>query len=120
MKSLEAEARQLLDVFKAATATISRSGTARKRKPAARGGDGTLSPKQVADRLGVSVDKIRGFITNGELDATNVAAPTSSRPRWRISEANLTEFQKRRQPTKPTPTAKRPSRKRDDGVKEYF
>ena len=33
-----------------------------------------LTPPQVAELLGVSADKVRGWISKGELNATDVAA----------------------------------------------
>ena len=57
---------------------------------------GSYTPPAVADRYGVSPEKVIGWIKAGELRAVNVAATTGGRPRWRISEADLLAFENRR------------------------
>lgn len=51
-----------------------------------------LTPPQVADRLGVSSEKVINWILAGELKGCNLAAKSSSRPRYRVSEDDLTAF----------------------------
>ena len=80
---------------------------------------GMLTPPQVAKQLGVSPDKVRGWIAKGELPATNVATGKGGRPRYRISETDLAEFQKKRQPSKPPVPAPR-RRKKDPNVIPFF
>lgn len=50
-----------------------------------------MSTKQVATELGVSVDRVLGFIASGELTAANVSQGTQ-RPRWRVKRASLIDF----------------------------
>jgi len=78
-----------------------------------------LTPPQVAKQLGVSPDKIRGWIDKGELHATNVATGHGGRPRYRISEENMAAFKRARQPSKPPPKTPR-RKKKDDSVIEFF
>jgi excisionase family DNA binding protein len=78
-----------------------------------------LMPPQVAERLGVSSDKVHAWIAKGELNATNVATGKGGRPRYRVSERDLADFQKKRQPPKPTAPAPQ-RRKKDPSVIEFF
>ncbi len=89
----------------------------RRRKLAA--SLGVLTPPQVGERLGVSPDKVRGWIAKGELNATNVATGSDGRPRYRVSEKDLADFQEKRQPSKPPAPAPR-RRKKDPNVTEFF
>lgn len=77
-----------------------------------------LTPPRVAQHFGVSADKVRAWITSGQLDAIDVSTRPGGRPRWRISEANLLEFEARRAAT-PPPKPKR-RRRRDPAITEYF
>lgn len=65
-----------------------------KRKPAERD---RFTPPEVAKRLGVSPDTVRGWIASGALKAVNVAGP-GKRPSHRISPEALAEFERRRAP----------------------
>ena len=78
-----------------------------------------LTPPQVAERFGVSPDKVRAWIASGELAATNVATRPSGRPRWRISAAALAAFEAARQGERPTPKPRR-RRKRQPDVIQFF
>lgn len=64
-----------------------------------------LSPPKIAKRLGVSCEKVIGWILGGELRGSNLAARTDGRPRYRVAESDLAEFLDRRnaavQPTMP-------------------
>lgn len=68
-----------------------------------------LTPPDVARHLGVDADKVRGWISRGELVAVNVATTLGGRPRWRIRTEDLEAFLLRRQSQSP---AVRPSRRR--------
>lgn len=57
-----------------------------------------LTPPQIAKRLGVAPDKVRLWIAKGELRATNLVARHGlQRPRWRVAEADLEAFMRRRE-----------------------
>jgi excisionase family DNA binding protein len=51
-----------------------------------------LTPRQVADRLGIDHGKVLGWIHSGELRAANLARVAGGRPRWRISAESLALF----------------------------
>ena len=71
---------------------------------------GTTTPAILAERWGVKVDKVHGFIRSGELVAINVASSLAGRPRWRIPLKAVRQFEQRRT-AKPavTPTRRRRS-----------
>lgn len=49
-----------------------------------------LTPRQVATRLGISVDQVYRLIESKKLPAKNVGVGT--RPRWRVDESDLEGF----------------------------
>ena len=79
-----------------------------------------LTPVQIAKRYGVSADKVRGWIYSGELRAINVATRPGGRPRYAIDEADLLEFESRRQvqPQENPPRSRRT--KAPGNVIEFF
>jgi hypothetical protein len=85
-----------------------------------------LSPQQVARMWGTAHDKILEFIKNGELAAFNVAAKTSSRPRYKITLAAVKQFEEghagrdpARVPPAPRQQHQRP-RASQPAAKKYF
>ncbi len=81
-----------------------------------------LSPAQVARRLGVSWETVRTWIDNGDLKAVNVAVkPGLGRPRWKIAEEELTQFQLRHaaQP-RPVTTRSRPRRPQQSEGRDFL
>jgi hypothetical protein len=79
------------------------------------------TPPDVARRYAVAIEKVYGWIATGQLRAINVASSLSlRRPRWRISEADLAEFEARRTAAQPVPTKPRPRRKKEDGLINFF
>jgi transposase len=63
-----------------------------------------LTVADVAARYRVSPDKVRLWISKGELAAVNTAAALCGRPRWVVSAEALVAFERRRaggQPPKP-------------------
>ena len=78
------------------------------------------SPPQIAARLKVRVANVLGWISSGELRASNVAAsPRGRRPRWRISEADLAEFLAQRSPAA-TGRKKPRKRRKSPDVEEFY
>jgi transposase len=64
-----------------------------------------LTVKDVAKRYRVSPDKVRAWISRGELAAVNTAEVLCGKPRWVIMPETLASFEQRRAggpPPKPT------------------
>lgn len=78
------------------------------------------TPPELAKHLGVSADKVRGWIQRGELPATNVASRPRGRPRYVVLKADLEIFQAKRSETPPPPVSHRQRRKPADDVIEFF
>jgi excisionase family DNA binding protein len=122
LAALELAGQGLVGVFRGLAEQLAAScttGTARRKPPKAAPAAGMITPPQIAKRLNVSPDKVRGWIAKGELNATNVATGKGGRPRYRVSETDLADFQKKRQPSKPSAPAPR-RRKKDPHVIEFF
>lgn len=61
-----------------------------------------LSPKQYANARQVSVHKVLGWIKRGELRAIDLSDKHGSgRPRWKITQEAIAEFESRRQASAP-------------------
>ncbi len=77
-----------------------------------------LTPPQVAERLGVSPEKIIRWVRRGELRAVNVSETAGmGKPRFRIDPTDLAVFEQRRSVAS-TPKARR--RRKPIDVTEYF
>jgi hypothetical protein len=55
-----------------------------------------LTVEDVARRYRVSPDKVRGWISRGELRAVNTAAVLCGRPRWVVTAESLAAFERLR------------------------
>src|SRR5947209_4444585 len=78
--------------------------------PARHAGRAMLTPPQLAERWGVSPEKVVAFIRRGELRAVNVALRLGGRPRWRIDPADVERFEAARAAV---PTPRSPRRRKD-------
>jgi transposase len=76
------------------------------------------TPPKVAKRYGVSEDKVLGWINRGELRAINVAARLGGRPRWRIPEDAIVEFEAARSAQPSVRTTRR--RRKQEHVIQFF
>lgn len=77
----------------------------------------TYSPAEVAKSYGASVDKVVGWIRSGRLTAINIGNG-ATKPRWRIRQSDLAEFERARLSKKPaTPTRRW---REDPAVTQYF
>ena len=76
-----------------------------------------LTPPQVARRLAVKVDRVRRWITAGQLRGINLG--DGSRPRWRIDPADLEAFLARRTAS-PAPRQAPRRRRKPANVIEYY
>ncbi len=52
-----------------------------------------LTPREYAERIGVSVNTVLAWIKTGELRAINVGGRASKRPRYRISPEAVEQFE---------------------------
>lgn len=78
-----------------------------------------LSVRDLCKRYGVTEHTVLGWIRSGELRAVNVGRqPGARKPRWRISETALAEFELARTPTPSQPRAAR--RKRSADVVKFY
>jgi len=78
-----------------------------------------LTPPEIAERYGISLEKVLNWIRSGDLRALNVATRLGGeRPRWKVSIADLLAFQERRVAVPPAAPAQR--QKRTAEVGNYF
>lgn len=77
-----------------------------------------LTPPQIARRWGVKAEKVRTLIKAGELRAIDLATKRGGRPRYRVHEADLLVFERRRE-VRPLPKTQRRKRARADVI-EFF
>jgi excisionase family DNA binding protein len=79
----------------------------------------TYSVRETSERYGVTAHTVLVWIRSGELKALNVGRRADAKkPRWRITEQALAEFESKRSPAPPVRRAKR--RKRPAGVIEFY
>ena len=119
---LEQAAAELVHLFRVAAETLSAQAADVARKPAVKRDDQAakvLTPPQLAAEMGIDVDKVYAFIRSGELRATNTAIKPGGKARYRISRADVEDFQRRRQNSPPPPPSPK-RRKRDRDVTEYY
>lgn len=70
-----------------------------------------VTPPELAARWGVNPDKITFFIRSGELRAIDASLlPGQGKPRYLIDEADIEDFELRRQVQPPLPTPRRRKR----------
>jgi hypothetical protein len=74
--------------------------------------------REVARRYRVSEDKVRRWISGGELAAINTASVLCGKPRWVVTPEALALFEQRRQAA--TPTKPAPRRKREPGMIDFY
>lgn len=75
--------------------------------------------EDIATRYCVTIHTVLGWIKTGELKSINVGrSHGAKKPRWRITEQALVEFEALRTPAPPLPRAAR--RKRVADVVEFY
>ena len=69
----------------------------------------TFGIKEIRERYGVGEHTVLGWIRNGELKAIDVSRSKGGRPKWRITQAALDQFESARgsAPAAPAPKRKR-------------
>lgn len=78
-----------------------------------------LTPPQVAERFAVDPHKVLDWIRRGELHAIDCATVTGGRPRYRVSQKALEQFELHRSAT-PQPRITRCRRRKDPNIVEFF
>lgn len=78
----------------------------------------TYGIREVRERYGVGEHTVLKWIRGGELKAIDVSRKLGGKPKWRITEQALAEFEVLRTPPPPLPRAAR--RKRTAGVVEFY
>jgi excisionase family DNA binding protein len=74
--------------------------------------------QDLCERYGVTGHTVLAWIRSGELRAVNVGRRLGAgKPRWRITQEALTEFELLRTPTAPAPKVRR---KRQPEVIEFY
>lgn len=76
-----------------------------------------LRPREVAALLGVDHRRVLAWIKSGELPASDLSSPESSRPAYRVKRSDLDAFLQRRRVQQPKQNGQR--RKREP-VGEFF
>lgn len=76
---------------------------------------------ELARRWRVSANKVRAFIKHGELRALNLATKPCGRPRYRIAEDALEQFETERAvAVRVAPHGRRRHEKSNTGIIEFF
>jgi excisionase family DNA binding protein len=79
----------------------------------------TFSVRDLCQRYAVSEHTVLAWIARRELRAVNVGRrPGAKKPRWRITQQALEQFELARTPTPPPPRARR--KKRPADVIEFY
>jgi len=79
-----------------------------------------ITPPMLSERWGVDVVKIMAFIRSGELRAINAASPgCNQRPRYSIDEADIADFERRRE-ARPAPKLPPRRRRERSGADDYY
>ena len=78
-------------------------------------------PQDLAQRYGVSINKVLAWIADGSLVAIDVSRRRGQRPRWRISPDAVAAFEAARSSSASAPPTQPPRRRRRDArVIEFF
>ena len=80
----------------------------------------TYSVRDLVQRFRVTEHTILAWISSGELAAINVGVtPGKKKPRWRVTQEALADFERRRMPTPPAPQSRRRKRPEEDVIERY-
>ena len=74
---------------------------------------------QLAKNLGITVDKVLGWIRSGQIDAIDVSTDRQGRPRYRIDADAIAKFKTARNPAPPPKSNRRKQHKTDDVI-QFF
>lgn len=76
------------------------------------------TPPEIAREMGITAEKVIGWIRRGELRGSNIAANLSGRPRYIVADDDLSAFLASRQPQPPAP--RQPRRRQEAGMVDYL
>jgi len=93
---------------------------ARNSHHVARGERKKITPPQLADRYGISPDKVLVWIRSGELRAIDASTKRGGRPRFLIDESDIEDFEKRRAVVPAVRTRPARPRERDESIIEFY
>lgn len=79
----------------------------------------TYSVKDLQERYGVGEHTVLGWIRRGELRAIDVSRQRGGRPKWRITEEALADFEAARTATPPPTRSRRKQRQPTDVINRY-
>ena len=78
-----------------------------------------LTPPQLAEKWGISPEKVLGWIRSGELRAVNAASRRDGRPRFLIDVDDIAAFEERRA-VHSTPRVARKKNHPERNIIEFF
>ena len=76
-----------------------------------------ITPPRLAEKWGISADKVLAWIRSGELRAIDASTNRGGRPRYLIDVDDLAAFERSRSIVPPAPA--KPARRRSSDVPEY-
>lgn len=76
--------------------------------------------REVAEARGVKPDIVLSWIHAGQLSAVDMSCKQAKRPRWRIADSALAEFDAMRRAAVAAPAVRRVRRRKDPRVIEFF
>jgi len=79
-----------------------------------------VTPPKLARRYGVSADKVLAWIRSGELRAIDASTKRGRRPRYLIDEADIADFERRREVITKPPVRRRRRKSEQGKITEYF
>ncbi len=78
-----------------------------------------ITPPELAKRWHVKLANIYSWIRSGELNAINMSSG-EERPRWRLTEADVSDFERRRRTTASPGSARKQRRSIPTPAKNHF
>jgi transposase len=77
--------------------------------------------RDIQERYGVTEHTVLGWIKAGELKAVNVGRqPGKLKPRWRVSQSALEQFELQRTATPAMPTPRKQRKRREPEVIQFY
>jgi len=80
----------------------------------------TFGVKDLSKRFAVGEHTVLAWIRSGDLRAINVGRKNGGRPKWRVTEQALADFEQLRAPDPPLPRARRRANRMPDDFIEFY